>query len=575
MAEIRQDVLIRSQVLMTEKNPVITHLEKKEPSETPKRDLNLGAKENPSQVKSFQSTLHEISHPKKEDSSSKGKITPLVNDALTSKEDSLKKEKEALDLLQRQETGTAFKIDEAFLREKNAFAAEVLYEDGDTETTSNLTRIEVDLAKPNFSTLILQNKDSAISGEQAAQDAQADDEVKLENFSKASIYKMSNEDNPDQLQHQTADIEAPIAVEIKPILQPLNQEFPTAASPQVEIDIASEAITKKQPLKEAAQSDLNLLQELEANQLTNSPTSSFANEVTKNSPPKETYLKIQQSNTALIKKTELSKNEENNQQTLQPLKAMSIQQNSFDIQSLRPVPMPLPIQEMKPTTQVLSSRENLEEGEEISEIEGIELTQIEKTSGATKSLSAASTEYFEADTQESYQEIESLEIRQPEGSLNQKAQNIESKSFDLSAIDQQKMIDHIAEKFEKNVQVKNNSFEIQLNPEGLGQIHIELSFEEKSVKATFKSSETEALQFLQQHSGRIQEIFASHGFSSEQNSLSFSLQDSPQRGSQQGYQSDSQSYFGAAKDYEAPLTPAYQTRKAGYFNQNGTFAISV
>ena len=135
----------------------------------------------------------------------------------------------------------------------------------------------------------------------------------------------------------------------------------------------------------------------------------------------------------------------------------------------------------------------------------------------------------------------------------------------------EKIENQIKSPLEAAIKARNNTIEISLEPEGMGHVRIELNFEGKKVSAHFEAKDPAALSFLKHHEGRIQEIFAASGFSSEQNSLSFSLNQNPHQQKQQGYDNKHAAYKNVSKVLET------QGHRAGtdYNNQDGTFAVEV
>lgn len=135
----------------------------------------------------------------------------------------------------------------------------------------------------------------------------------------------------------------------------------------------------------------------------------------------------------------------------------------------------------------------------------------------------------------------------------------------------EKIENQIKSPLEAAIKARNNTIEVSLEPEGMGHVRIELNFEGKKVSAHFEAKDPSALSFLKHHEGRIQEIFAASGFSSEQNSLSFSLNQNPHQQKQQGYDNKHAAYKSASKVLD------HQGNRVGteYNNQDGTFAVEV
>lgn len=136
----------------------------------------------------------------------------------------------------------------------------------------------------------------------------------------------------------------------------------------------------------------------------------------------------------------------------------------------------------------------------------------------------------------------------------------------------EKLSEQIQEPLDAAIKAKENTIEITLNPEGLGHVKIELNFEGKTVRANFEAKDPSALSFLKHHEGRIQEIFAASGFSSDQNSLSFSLNQQQQQ--QQKQQHAPQQH----PVYKNTLTASLNnqtTDPSVYNNDDGTFAVSI
>lgn len=134
----------------------------------------------------------------------------------------------------------------------------------------------------------------------------------------------------------------------------------------------------------------------------------------------------------------------------------------------------------------------------------------------------------------------------------------------------------IARDFQEAVHMRKSQFEIKLNPEGLGRVHIQLNFDKKLVETHF-TVDPASLPYFQKHAQAITAIFEAHGFHSEQNGLTFSLHHN-------GTQQNPQSGFAFETSplpfqlNESAAAPTHERRATGTplpFNPLGTFALDV
>ncbi|MBX9976845.1 MAG: flagellar hook-length control protein FliK [Alphaproteobacteria bacterium] len=134
----------------------------------------------------------------------------------------------------------------------------------------------------------------------------------------------------------------------------------------------------------------------------------------------------------------------------------------------------------------------------------------------------------------------------------------------------------IAKDFRDSLSLRNASFDVHLTPEGLGTVHIQIQFDKKSVEAHFHV-DSAVMSLFEQNRHQISEIFAAEGFHSNQNSLSFSLN---QHNQQQQGQSFDTSHTLRNESTPSPREITYpaastSTPNNHRVNTNGTFTLSV
>lgn|GEM_PF-3657849 len=143
----------------------------------------------------------------------------------------------------------------------------------------------------------------------------------------------------------------------------------------------------------------------------------------------------------------------------------------------------------------------------------------------------------------------------------------------------------VAQSFRDAIQLRNSDFEIKLTPEGLGQVHIRIHFDKKSVEANF-TVEPSSLPYFQKHANAINAIFEANGFHSEQNGLTFSMHqgNTGQGSTHQGdpHQNQGTALFqthtlSSTNNSSVPtnVQTALFNRQLNTHNPHGTFAVDI
>lgn len=167
----------------------------------------------------------------------------------------------------------------------------------------------------------------------------------------------------------------------------------------------------------------------------------------------------------------------------------------------------------------------------------------------------------------------SIELTHPSSDLGIKASQSEDFTQNF-----QKIYTQIAQSLKDARDLRNPTFHVHLQPEGLGDVYVQLSFDKQRVEATFNLSPS-GFEFLRHQKEAIASIFESQGFHSGENGLQFSMHQDSRQFTQQ-HSSQSQSFAPghySTQDRSETNTSSLISggRTATSLNPYGTFLIDA
>lgn len=137
----------------------------------------------------------------------------------------------------------------------------------------------------------------------------------------------------------------------------------------------------------------------------------------------------------------------------------------------------------------------------------------------------------------------------------------------------------IAVQMQKNINAKVSQMKVQLMPENLGKLDINLKFgKDGSIKAHLVAEKTETLTMLQKDSAQLQKVLQEAGFEVSQDSLSFDLNQSSQEhlgafkdnnNNQRAYNENFASSLDSQMSLDNMLQAQIAVEAAGYVSSNG------